>query len=119
MEEIEKELNSHMKKIIDTIGYGFQESIYQNALCYELRSNSHKVENEVNINVMYGLIELGIVRADIIIDDEYIIEMKTNFKIKSKDEIQLKKYMKLLNKKIGFVINISEDNFENRKISLI
>ena len=114
---MEENLNKYMKKIIETIGYGFQEIIYQNALCYELRQNNHEVKNEVNFNVMYGLVELGSVRADIIVDDKYIIEMKTNLKLKQKDEIQLKKYLRLANKNEGFLINIGEDNYEVKSIN--
>ena len=113
---MEEKLNSYMNKIIETIGYGFQESIYQNALCYELRMNNHEIKNEVNFNVMYGSVELGNVRADIIVDDKYIIEMKTNLKIKPKDEIQLRKYLRLANINEGFLINIGEENYEVKAI---
>jgi GxxExxY protein len=107
-----QELRTCMDNIISSIGYGFQESVYQNGLCYELEKLNHEVKKEVNIRVMHEGHELGIVRSDIIVDDEYIIEMKVKGKIKLETEIQLEKYMRLLGKKKGFIISIGLTDYE-------
>jgi GxxExxY protein len=110
------ELKKCIKNIISSIGYGFQESVYQNGLCYELEKLNHEVKKEVVIRVMHEGHELGTVRADIVVDDEYIIEMKVKGKIKPETEVQLDKYMRLLGKKKGFIINIGLTDYEIKEI---
>jgi len=105
-------LRNCIENIISSIGYGFQESVYQNGLCYELEKLNHEVKKEVVIRVMHDGHELGTVRADIVVDDEYIIEMKVKGKIKLETEVQLDKYMRLLGKKKGFIINIGLSDYE-------
>jgi GxxExxY protein len=109
-------LRNCIENIISSIGYGFQESVYQNGLCYELEKHNHKVEKEVTIRVMHEGHELGTIRADIVVDDEYIIEMKVKGKIKIETEVQLDKYMRLLGKKKGFIINIGLTDYEIKEV---
>ena len=112
-----KELvTSFIEKNINALGYNLPESCYQNALDYELRNHLFKVEQEPIIDIVYGLIRVGQVKADLIVDDKYIIEMKVTDKIKNKHRSQLEKYLRLKNYKKGFLINISFDKYEIEEI---
>ena len=55
---------------------------------------------------------MGSVRADMIINNEYIIEMKSISKIGEKEINQLKRYLNIFNKSSGFLINISYKDYE-------
>ena len=55
---------------------------------------------------------MGSVRADMIVDNEYIIEMKSISKIGEKEINQLKRYLNIFNKSSGFLINISYKDYE-------
>lgn len=106
-----EKLSEYLTKITDSIGFGLPEKIYQNALDYELRNNLFEVQQEYNIDVVYGLIHLGQIRADLIVNSNIIIELKAVDKIKPKHQSQLKRYLRITKIKKGFLINISYDSF--------
>ena len=112
-------LEQMIVKITNVIGFGFPEAIYQKALDYELRNNSFSVQQEVNIDVVYGLIHLGLIRADLVVNEKYIIELKAVDKLKPKHKSQLERYLKVIGKKMnGFLINISHNSYEIEEISM-
>lgn len=110
------QLTKFLTKITYSIGFGFPEKIYQNALDYELRNNLHEVKQEFNIDVVYGLVHLGQVRADLVIDNDTIIELKAVDKIKPKHENQLKRYLNVTKFPKGFLININFESFQIEEI---
>lgn len=104
-----KNMLSHMiDKITKFIGFGYNEKIYQNALCYELRTHMLTVKQDIITNVLYGLVEVGNIKTDIFVidkDEEYSIEIKTLRKVRDYD---IKKATK---NKIDYLININNDSF--------
>jgi GxxExxY protein len=98
-----------MEQIIDELGYGLRESVYQSALAVELRFQGHKVDLEVNKSILYRGHNVGTVRLDMVIDDNYIVEFKALAKI-TKEIAQLQQYMKISNIKNGCIINVTTDN---------
>ncbi len=96
MEEIAKEIYSHL-------GAGFDESIYQSAMAYELRERGFRFQREVNIEIFYKGIPLGLDRPDFIIrpcqvnglliEKPVIIELKTVEKLNESHRAQLRAYL--------------------------
>ena len=109
---MEEKLKTFLDDIISKLDYGYKESIYQKALCYKLHDNGHKIEREVVRDIVYESYILGSVRADIIIDNEYILEMKSISKIGEKEINQLKRYLDLFNMKVGYLINVNHKEYE-------
>ena len=109
---MQQKLKTLLDDIISKLDYGYKESVYQKALCYKLQDNGHKVEREVVRDIVYEKYILGSVRADIVIDNEYIIEMKSISKIGEKEINQLKRYLDLFNKDIGYLINVNHKEYE-------
>ena len=85
-------LQNYMERIFKTLGGGYKESVYQNALSHELRINGYFVSKEVNVPVLYQGVEVGVVRLDLLIENKYIIEFKALQKIGEKEKIQIKRY---------------------------
>ena len=109
---MQQKLKTLLNDIISKLDYGYKESVYQKALCYKLQDNGHKVEREVVRDIVYEKYILGSVRVDIVIDNEYIIEMKSISKIGEKEKNQLKRYLDLFNKDIGYLINVNHKEYE-------
>lgn len=63
-------------KVYNTLGYGFLEKVYENALKYELLNHGFKVEQQKNIKVFYNQIIVGDYYADLIANDLVIVELK-------------------------------------------
>ena len=63
-------------KVYNTLGYGFMEKVYENAMIIELRMNHVSCLQQKRVHVLYEGIEVGIYFSDIVVNDEVIVEIK-------------------------------------------
>ena len=90
------------------LGPGLLEHSYQAALKYELISRGLKVETEVEIPLIYKGVCLDVAfRADMIVEDEIIVELKATEKDNPLFGKQLFTYLRITNKRIGLLINFN------------
>lgn len=90
------------------LGPGLLESAYEECLYYELQKAGLKVEKQKAIPVVYKEIKLDCgYRADLIIEDKIIIELKTVDEFNPVHEAQILTYMKFAEKKLGLLINFN------------
>ena len=91
------------------LGPGLMESVYEECLCEELRNRGLKVENQVFLPITYKGKKLEkSFRIDVLVEDIVVLELKSVEGIFPIYEAQLVTYMKLANKKLGFLINFNE-----------
>lgn len=101
-------------KVHKILGPGLLESAYEKALVYELGKNGLQVENQKVVNIKYdGLVIDEGFRADIIINDLVILELKSVRKLEDIHFKQLLTYLKLSDKKLGLLINFNESILKN------
>jgi GxxExxY protein len=103
-------------KVYNTLGYGFLEKVYQNALYYELKSNGFTCQAQQPIKVFYNEQQVGDYYADIIIDDSIILELKAMEAICEEHEFQLINYLKATEIEIGLLLNFGKKPEFKRKI---
>ena len=96
-------------KIHTRVGPGLLESAYQAMLLYELNKRGLQVKTDVSVPVIYeGIqIELGF-RADMIVENKLIIELKSVEKMLPVHSKQLLPYLRMADKKLGLLINFGE-----------
>ena len=87
------------------LGPGFLESIYERALCHELKLQAIPFEKQVEILVPYKDISIPGQRVDLIIDEFLVLELKAVEDILPIHEAQLLSYLKSTELKIGLIIN--------------
>ena len=75
------------------LGPGFLESVYQNALKWELQKLGLKVDAQTPINVRYDGQIIGIFTADLLVNDSLILELKANQLLAKAHEVQLVNYL--------------------------
>ena len=94
--------------IYQTLGPGLLESVYHKILNYELRKQKLLVESEVPISVNWKghTIDQGF-RADLIVHNKVLVELKSVEAIKKIHQKQTTTYLKLSNLKLGYLINFS------------
>ena len=63
-------------KVGNTLGCGFLEKVYENALAYEIRKNGLEAEQQKEIKVYYDNVEVGNYDADILVEGKVLIELK-------------------------------------------
>jgi len=93
-----------------SLGPGYSESVYHCAFEVALRKVGIYYETERIIPVYYENQNVGHVRADLIIDRKYVVELKSVSKLNEIYRIQTQNYMKLLNLEEGFLINFPDKN---------
>ena len=101
-------------KVHSALGPGLLESAYEKALVFELSRNGYKAEVQKSISINYeGMIIDEGYRADIVVNDIVLIELKS---VKQIEDIHLKQlltYIRLSNKKLGLLINFNEILLKN------
>jgi GxxExxY protein len=114
--ELTEKIITAFYKVYNTLGYGFLEKVYENALLVELRKTGVKAESQKPVNVFYEEIKVGEYFADIIIEDKIILELKTSEKISKEHEYQLINYLKATGIEIGLLLNFGKEPEFKRKI---
>jgi GxxExxY protein len=90
------------------LGCGLLESIYEEALCYELEIREVKFQRQVEIDVIYkGRVIKG-QRIDLLVEDEVIIEIKSVSRLPEIATAQTLSYLKATGLKRGLLINFGE-----------
>ncbi len=90
---------------------GYLESVYQNALIIELQSRGLKVEKEVSIPVRYKGEVVGDFRADIVVNNSVILELKSVRDLNPVHEAQLVNYLTTTGFDYGYLINYGSEKF--------
>ena len=115
-EEKSKKIIQAFYKVYNTLGYGFLEKVYQNALLIELRKFGFECLSEVPISVFYQGFQVGDYRADIIVDNCIIIENKASETLAEENEFQLINYLKATDIEVGLLLNFGGTPEFKRKI---
>ncbi|MAT64704.1 MAG: GxxExxY protein [Gammaproteobacteria bacterium] len=88
------------------LGPGLLEKIYQEALAYELDLRGLSVKREVSLRANYKGLEFdSVYRLDMLVHDKVVVELKVVETILPVHEAQLLSYLRLLNKRLGMLIN--------------
>jgi GxxExxY protein len=106
--ELSKIIVDAVFKIHSRLGPGLFESVYEEILYYELMKSGLKVEKQKQINIVWDDIQIkqGF-RADLIIENKIIIEIKSVESILPVHQTQLLTYLKLTGMKLGLLINFN------------
>jgi GxxExxY protein len=102
-------------KVHTKLGFGFVESVYENSLAHELRKNGFRVGQQIPIKVFYDGIVVGDFVADLIIDDEIILELKAVQNLNPLHEVQLVNYLNATGKETGLLLNFGARSVEIKR----
>ena len=110
-----EELNQLSKSILDAcitvhkeMGPGLLESVYEWCLMKEFELRGIKAKNQEAIPLIYKGFELSKeFKIDILVEDEIILELKSSETMLPVYEAQIISYLKLANKRLGFLINFN------------
>ena len=107
-------------KVYNTLGFGFLESVYENALSIELKKSGFNIEKQKPIKVFYEGEVVGNLKADIIVNDLIILELKSAASIIKGFEVQLVNYLTATIKPVGLLLNFGPKKVEiKRKVRIL
>ena len=97
------------------LGHGFLEKVYENALMIELPKRGLSAECQVPIEVEYKGEIIGEYFADIIVDGQVILELKSIDSLQKVHEAQLLNYLKATGYRIGLLVNFTYPKAEIKR----
>ncbi|MBT0652206.1 GxxExxY protein [Geobacter luticola] len=102
--------------VYNTLGYGFLEKVYENALKVELGKRGLKAKVQYPITVQYNGEPVGEYFADILVEDEVIVEIKAAKTLLNEHEAQLLNYLKGTGKEVGLLLNFGPSPQVKRRV---
>lgn len=109
--EITYEIRGAIYDVYKALGPGLLESVYEEALVFELEQRGLKVERQKQVPVIYkGNLLKSELRLDLLVEDKVIVELKSVEEMKKVFSKQLLTYLRLMDKKVGLLVNFNTDN---------
>ncbi|MCB9296978.1 MAG: GxxExxY protein [Lewinellaceae bacterium] len=105
MDALTREVIAAAYKVHNTLGFGFLEKVYENAMMVELRKRGISAEQQYPVKVYYEEERVGNFRADLFVENILIVELQSVFEIQLDHEIRLVNYLTATKKDIGLLIN--------------
>ena len=103
-------------KVANYLGAGFLEKVYENALSFELRRAGHAVEQQKAIEVWYETEMVGLYQADLVVDQEVVVELKAVAALDRMHRAQCLNYLRATRKRTGLVINFGNPRIEIQRV---
>jgi GxxExxY protein len=101
------------REVYKVLGPGYLESVYEDALCYELDLLKIEYQRQLELDVRYKTVTFARrFRADLLVDNKILIENKAIKMITNQDEAQLINYLKTTGLKLGLLFNFGANKFE-------
>ncbi|MDM3851888.1 MAG: GxxExxY protein [Aphanizomenon gracile PMC627.10] len=116
LDEITYRVNGCAMKVHDTLGNGFQEVIYQRCLEIELKRAGLNFGREVEQVIYYDGIDVGTRRADFLVEDQVIVELKALINLEDVHLSQVKNYVVAYDFPVGLLINFGAVSLQFKKV---
>ena len=114
-EQLTRTIIGGAMKVHRVLGPGYLESVYKNALTFELRARGLTVEREVRFQVRYEGAVMGDFSADMIVEGTVMVESKATRMLVAKNETQLVNYLTGTGVDIGLLLNFGSDKLQFRR----
>ena len=102
-------------KVHTTLGPGYLESVYENALAHELGKAGLGVERQRPIHVLYDGVVVGDFLADILVEGRLIVENKAVQALIQAHEVQLVSYLTATGIDIGLLLNFGASSLQYKR----
>ena len=100
-----------------TLGYGFLEAVYRNAMAVELRNRGFDPSIETRMEVHYKGEPVGTYIADMLVNETVVVEFKVSEEYRKSDEAQLLNELAATRKPVGLLINFGRHKVEFKRMA--
>ena len=109
--ELTYEIRGAIFDVYNELGPGLLESVYEEALAFELQKRNLQVERQMEVPIHYKGNELKTpLRLDLLVNNQVIVELKSVEEMKPVFAKQLLTYLRLLDKRVGLLVNFNTNN---------
>ena len=107
--EVTYQIRGAIWDVYNALGPGLLESVYEEALCFELSQRGLKVERQLQVPIVYkGTVLKTVLRLELLVENQIIVELKSVEEMKPVFFKQTRTYLKLMNKHLGLLVNFGE-----------
>ncbi len=103
--------------VLNTLGAGFLEKIYENALARELREAGLAVVQQKGVRVMYRGAAVGEYFADLVVEDLLLVELKAVKALEETHRAQCVNYLKATGLRLGLLLNFGKPRLEIKRVA--
>lgn len=103
--------------VLNTLGIGFFEKVYENALAHELRKASINVYQQRNVDVMYDGIVAGSYTADLLVENAVVVELKVVKALDPAHTAQGLNYLRATGLPLCLLLNFARPKLEMKRIA--
>ena len=114
-EELTRRIIGAAMRVHRALGPGFLESVYQRALCHELRKGGLAVESEKRLKVFYDGISVGEFDADLFVEGKILLELKAVETLHPSHSAQLINYLVATGTDVGLLLNFGAPRLDYKK----
>ena len=109
--EITYQIRGAIYDVYKALGPGLLESVYEEALCFEMEQRGLTVKRQVTVPIVYKGVSLKTeLRLDVLVENQVIVELKSVEEMKKVFAKQLLTYLRLMDKRVGLLVNFNTDN---------
>ncbi len=109
--ELTYEIRGAIFNVYNELGPGLLESVYEETLAFELKERGLEVARQVEVPIIYkGNLLKTSLRLDLLVNNQIIVELKSVEEMKPVFAKQLLTYLKLMNKRVGLLVNFNTSN---------
>ena len=117
-EELTEKVIGAAFEVLNELGHGFLEGVYQRALTYELALKGLSVKEQVAFQILYKDSPVGNYYADMVVENRVIVELKNVDKIVPVHVGQVVNYLRASGISVGLLLNFNKPRLEYRRILL-
>ncbi len=105
-------------QVSNTLGVGFLEKVYENALVHEIRKKGLKAEQQYPIHVFYDQVLVGDYFADILVENQLMVELKVVRALELIHHAQCINYLRATGIKLCLLINFGQPKVAVKRVAL-
>jgi GxxExxY protein len=114
--ELSYQIMAAVFEVHNTLGFGFLEKVYERALLKELCLRKIPVEAQKEIEVFYKGDEIGTYFADLVVNNEILLELKAVETLSNIHKAQVLNYLKATDLKLGLLINFGRERVQYERL---
>ncbi len=109
--EITYQVRGAIYDVYKNLGPGLLESVYEEAMAYELQKRGLKVDRQKEVPILYdGHVLKSHLRVDLLVEDKVVVELKSVREMQDVFWKQTRTYLRLLGLRVGILVNFNVDN---------
>jgi GxxExxY protein len=102
--------------VLNSLGAGFLEKVYENALANEIRAAGLAVVRQRSVRVHYNDVVVGEYFADLLVEDVLLVELKTVKALDDGDRMQCANYLKATGPRLCLLLNFGKPRLEIKRV---